>query len=187
MNEQQAVEEIIKLNKEDFHKGINTDNLYISDELIELKFSNQIYDSFDDLEELLYDYTNLLFSWSFSGSMYSSTSSVNWIDNGKEILHLQFIDDLRYVIAFSSKMKKSKPHHDFLNLLFHSNGKIFNTQLLSYELPKELLIGKVRIKQLFKQLFIKLIIDENLWHKIPIKIIDENAPDIIPQKFIISK
>lgn len=182
MNSEQFIKSIIEINKAVFHLKTDNDNLFISDDIVELEFPNQMYEGLEEPTEILYENTNLLFSWSLGGSMTSTTSSIGCIDNGKETLYLHFIDDLMYVLAYSSVIKKNKPHHEFLNLLLKSNGETFNTQLLSYELPEELLIGQGRIKQLFEKLFIDLIIGESLWHKIPPKIIDENAPDVIPKK-----
>jgi hypothetical protein len=174
MNEQTAIKKIIIDNKSSFTKKTEIENIYKSNELIELEFPSEIVDSFDDLSELLYNNTQLILSYSFYGSMTSSTTNICFIEDGSDLLYLHLIDDLSYVIGYSKTSNNTLLQNDFIKLLLNSNGELFNTQLIGEELPSELFIGNP--ESMIKELFFQLIIKEGLWSKIPDKIIDENAP-----------
>ena len=174
MNEQTAIKKIIIENKSSFTKKTEIENIYKSNELIELEFPSEIVDSFDDLSELLYNNTQLILSYSFYGSMTSSTTNICFIEDGSDLLYLHLIDDLSYVIGYSKTSNNTLLQNDFIKLLMNSNGELFNTQLIGEELPSELFIGNP--ESTINELFFQLIIKEGLWSKIPDKIIDENAP-----------
>ena len=176
MNEKAAIKKIIIENKSSFTKKTEIENIYKSNELIELEFPIEVVDSFDDLLELLYNNTQLIFSYTFYGSMTSSTTNICFIEDGSDLLYLHLIDDLSYVIGYSKTSNDTLLQNDFIKLLLNSNGELFNTQLIGGELPSELFTGNPKMESTIKELFFKLIIKEGLWSKIPDKIIDENAP-----------
>lgn len=176
MNEKNAIEEIINENKSNFTMKTSVDNIYTSNSLCELRFPLTVDNAFDDVTELLYNKMELLFSYSFDGAMTSSTTNIGYIKYKNDLLYLYIVDDIRYVIGFSNVVNDVSPHEDFIDLLFKSNGELFNAYLIGGELPCDLQLGNKKIGSQIEKLFLELIIKEGMWSEIPDDIINENIP-----------